>query len=682
MNRFLHILYKNNTFLFKVFLFVATTVFVVYLFPKSGTFRYSFEKGKPWQSENLYAPFDFAIEKSSEQLALEKDQISKESPVFFDVDTTSFQKVKSNYTSVFDKVFLNLPKDQFKIDLYSSGLSILEQIYGAGVVDKNYNYVPEQLISILINKTQNRVVAYEEFFVQTELNSLIESQLKDTIYEPFLNEFKSVFFDLVVPNARLNFSLTEGALAERLLQISLVRGRVDKGTLIISKGEVVQGDKLAMLRSLESEYESQVWSEANYVWILAAYSVLVALALLMLFLFLRKYRREIFSNNTKVTFIFFNIALMVLLTTLVVKFNSDYIYVVPLCILPLVLKAFFDARLGLFVHVITVLLLGFVVANNYEYMFLQIIAGIVTILTVSELYKRANLFISVGQITLIYMVSYFAFYVIHEGSIDGLKWENFLWFVLCGLATLFVQPLIYAYEKIFGLVSDVSLLELSDTNSSLLKELSDKAPGTFHHSLNVANLAEAAANDIGANAMLVRVGALYHDLGKMSNPTYFTENQSTGTNPHDELSPKESAKIILDHVIKGIEIAKKNNLPDRVIDFIRTHHGTSYVHYFYNKQMGLSSEFDPNDFRYNGPKPFSKETAILMICDSVEAASKSLKNPTSTTINSFVDSIVSSQIEADQFLNANITFKDIESIKKVLKHKLSNIYHLRIEYPE
>lgn len=373
---------------------------------------------------------------------------------------------------------------------------------------------------------------------------------------------------------------------------------------------------------------------------------------------------------------------MVLLTTLVINFNPSYVYVVPLCILPLVLKAFFDARLGLFTHVITVLLLGFVVSNNYEYMFLQIIAGIVTILTVSELYKRANLFISVGQITLIYILSYFSFYIIYEGNIDGLKWENFLLFVLCGLATLFVQPMIYAYEKLFGLVSDVSLLELTDTNSPLLKELSDKSPGTFHHSLNVANLAESCANEIGANSMLARVGALYHDIGKMNNPTYFTENQSTGTNPHDELSPRESAKIIIDHVINGIEIAKKNNLPDRVIDFIRTHHGTSRVRYFYNKQKELNLEFDISEFKYKGPKPFSKETAILMMCDSVEAASKSLKNPTSVKINNFVDSIISSQIEMDQFLNSNITFKEIESIKKVLKHKLANIYHLRIEYPD
>ena len=682
MNQFLPILYKNNALLYKVFLFIVTTVFLVYLFPKSGSFRYSFENGKPWQSENLYAPFDFAIEKSKRELQLEKERIIEDSPVFFDVDTTRFQSIKNNYNLAFERDFFEVSNNQQKLELYAVGLLIIEKIYQVGLLDENYGYDPKQVITVLINKTQDRIVNYEEFLPQSELNNFVETLLKNNINESYWKTFKSIFFDLVVPNATFNASLTEVALDERLSQMSLVRGRVDKGTLIISKGEVVQGDKLAMLKSLESEYESQVWSESNYVWILAAYSVLVALALLMLFLFLRMYRPEIFLNNTKVTFIFFNIALMVFLTTLVLKFNAAYIYVVPLCILPLILKAFFDARLGLFAHVITVLLLGFVVANNYEYMFLQIIAGIVTILTVSELYKRANLFISVGQITLIYMVSYFAFYVIHEGSIDGLKWENFLLFVLCGLATLFVQPLIYAYEKLFGLVSDVSLLELSDTNSSLLKELSDKAPGTFHHSLNVANLAESVANEIRANAMLVRVGALYHDIGKMSNPTYFTENQTTGTNPHDELSPKESARIIIDHVIKGIEIAKKYNLPDRVIDFIRTHHGTSFVRYFYNKQKELNLDFDPEDFKYNGPKPFSKETAILMMCDSVEAASKSLKEPTSTSINNFVDSIISSQIKADQFLNANITFKDIESIKKVLKSKLANMYHLRIEYPE
>ena len=327
-------------------------------------------------------------------------------------------------------------------------------------------------------------------------------------------------------------------------------------------------------------------------------------------------------------------------------------------------------------------LLGFIVPNSFEYLFLQIIAGIVTILTVSELYRRANLFISVGQITLIYIIGYFAFFIIQEGNIQALEWKTFGYFILCGLATLFAHPLIYFYEKLFGLVSDVSLLELSDTNTKLLKELSDKAPGTFHHSLNVANLSEAAANEIGANAMLVRVGALYHDIGKMINPTYFTENQLNAVNTHNELAPKESARIIIDHVIKGIEIARKNNLPDRIIDFIRTHHGTNLVYYFYSKEKEMNGEADRKDFMYPGPIPFSKETAILMMADSVEAASKSLKDPTSSKIDAFVEKIVNVQMDNGQFLNANITFKEIQTIKKVLKKKLNNIYHLRVEYPE
>lgn len=287
-----------------------------------------------------------------------------------------------------------------------------------------------------------------------------------------------------------------------------------------------------------------------------------------------------------------------------------------------------------------------------------------------------------GQITLIYIIGYFAFHVIQEGTIDTIYWYTFAYFLLNGMITLFAQPLIYVYEKIFGMVSDVSLLELSDTNAKLLKELSNKAPGTFHHSLQVANLAEAAANEIGANAMLVRVGALYHDIGKMNNPTFFTENQVTNVNPHNDLPAKESARIIINHVIEGIEIARRNKVPDRVIDFIRTHHGTTLVFYFYKKQQDKEDFVEEKDFRYPGPIPFSKETAILMMADSVEAASKSLKNPSYRVIDEFVDKIINGQMQANQFHNANITFKEIETVKKVLKQKLTNIYHLRVEYPE
>ena len=682
MKDFINTLYKNHSLIYKVLLFIVTTFLIVYFFPKSGKFRYSFEKGKPWQSENLLAPFDFAIQKTDAELDEERQQVINNANPYFDVDTQVIEQVKNAYRDRFNEAFPDTLPIVNKAILNEIGNKILDDVYRKGVLDQDYEYDSDKQIILLEDRKQTGRSTYGNFIPNSTIRNVLENEIEINSLADYRSEYLSVFFDIIRPNVSLNQSITDNTLQEELDKISPVRGSIKRGTLIISKGEVVEGDKFKVLKSLQSEYQSQVWSEANYNWILGAYTLLVALALLMLLLFLRKYRMEVYNNNTKVTFIFFNIFLMVLITTLVVNYNSGYLYLVPICILPLVLKAFFDARLGLFTHVITVLLLGFIVPNNYEYMFLQIIAGIVTILTVSELYKRANLFISVGQITLIYIVAYFAFFVIHEGSIDNLRWQTFILFILCGLATLFVLPLIYAYEKIFGLVSDVSLLELSDTNTKLLKELSNKAPGTFHHSLNVANLAEASANEIGANAMLVRVGALYHDIGKMLNPTYFTENQSTGINPHDELSPEESASIIIDHVIDGIELAKKRNLPDRIIDFIRTHHGTSLVYYFYMKAKKIDDNTDPDLFRYPGPKPFSKETAILMMCDSVEAASKSLKEPTSAKIDNFVENIINSEIEGGQFLNANITFKEIQSIKKVLKHKLANIYHLRIEYPE
>lgn len=682
MKDFINKLYRNHSLIYKALLFVCTTFLIVYLFPKSGKFKYNFERGKPWQSENLLAPFNFAIKKAEDELKEEKTKIESEAHLYFDVDESITSNVYNAYENTFSKIFSDsLPQNTLK-RLKTTGKTTLDELYYIGILSDNYTFKEDRVVEILSGNVNKQSTVYGNLITQDEVKSFIEKRLNAEGLSNYTPKFTSLFFDIIEPNLAFNKSFTDKALQNELNKISYTRGSVERGTLIISKGEVVEGDKFQKLKSLQSEYESQVWNESNYNWILFAYTLLVALALLMLLLFLRKYRIEVFENNTKVTFIFFNILLMVFITTLVVNYNSEYLYVVPICVLPLVLKAFFDARLGMFAHVITVLLLGSIVPNSYEYMFLQILAGIVTILTVSELYKRANLFISVGQITLIYIIAYFAFFVIHEGSIETIDWNTFLLFILCGLATLFVQPLIYAYEKLFGLVSDVSLLELSDTNTKLLKELSNVSPGTFHHSLNVANLAEASANEIGANAMLVRVGALYHDIGKMVTPNYFTENQSTGINPHDELSSTESARIITDHVINGIEIAKKNNLPDRVIDFIRTHHGTSVVYYFYMKAKEMDKDIDANLFRYPGPKPFSKETAILMMCDSVEAASKSLKNPTSTKIDAFVENIINKQIEEDQFLNANITFKEIQAIKKVLKHKLANIYHLRIEYPE
>ncbi len=681
MKNFLNNFYKNQSNLYKGFLFITTLVLIVYLFPKGGVFKYEFAKGKPWQYENLYAPFDFAIAKTDKEIETEKKQITDNLIPYFQYDTIISNTSKDAYNQSF-KNYLSVLEESSSADQAKLfGRILLNDIYRYGVLKEAYAYDAKR--QIFLNKgNKAEAITYGQIASANSVTKIINSRIEKSEYVKFKSGFIALFYDLIKPNVSLNQKLTQSTLDNELAKVLPTRGSVSKGSRIIAKGEVVEGDRLQILTSLKAEYESQVWSDKNFYWIVFGYSILVSLALLMLLLFIRKYRKEIFENNTQITFIAFNVLIMVLITTLVVTYKSDYIYIVPLSILPLILKAFFDSRLGLFTHVLTVLILGFIVPNSYEYTFLQIIAGIVTILTISESYKRANLFISVGQITFVYIVAYIAFHIIHEGSIRDIAWETVGLFITSGFATLIVHPLIYAYEKMFGLVSDVSLLELSDTNSALLKELSDKAPGTFHHSLNVANIAEAAANEIGANAMLVRVGALYHDIGKMANPTYFTENQTASGNAHDVLSSKESASIIINHVIRGIEIAKKYKLPDRVIDFIRTHHGTSTVYYFYKKESEVNENVNIADFQYPGPKPFSKETAILMMSDSIEAASKSLKKPTSSLIDSFVEKIINKQMEDGQFLNANITFKEIQQVKKIFKRKLTNIYHLRIEYPE
>jgi len=674
----------NHSLIYKLFLYIATIILVVYLFPKSGQFKYEFQKGKPWEYENYYAPFDFAIQKTQEEIAQEKQQITELSKQFYEYNENVASQVKKAINSKIEAVLSTFELTETeKKELSNVVVEITNSIYEFGYLESSADIKSDIDLITLRKGNKSQEINLNKLFRASEILSFIKSKIGNEPFTQEENVVLNIIYKELKPNVSFDTDFTERVLQENLSKISYTKGLVSENERIIFKGDIVEGEKLLILNSVKSEFESQVWSKSNYNWIVSGYTILVALAFLMLLLFLKKYRLEIFENNTKVTFIFFNIILIVLLITLIVKYDAKYIYIAPIVILPLVLKAFFDARLGLFTHVLTVLLLGFIVPNSFEFIFLQIIAGIVTILTISELYKRANLFISVIQITFVYFVAYFAFSIIQEGNAQNLDWEKFLYFTINGGATLFVLPLIYVFEKLFSLVSDESLKELSNTNSKLLRELAEKAPGTFQHSLQVANLAEACANEVQANSMLVRTGALYHDIGKMINPMYFTENQSTNVNPHNELTPTDSALIIINHIIEGVELAKKNRLPDRIIDFIRTHHGTTLVYYFYKKEEELIGNIpEKHHFQYPGPIPFSKETAILMMCDSVEAASKSIKEPTAQAFDNLVEKIVNKQMEEGQFMNADITFKELQIIKKVLKKKLKNIYHLRIEYPE
>ena len=686
MGKLFNSINKGFSRIFRVLLFVLSAFLIIYFFPKSGKFKYNFENGRPWQSENLYAPFDFAIKKSKEEIDNEITQAKINTPLFFEIDTSLITNSNNLLITRIDELkndsLFSLLKVEDVKNIKIQSYQIIDGIYSKGLLEENFDFKDSQLVTVLLDNKLVNSTYYNRLIKPEDLITFINNKIIETGSEKYKSQIISLVFDIITPNLSYNKVLSDEAINEATINISPNRGFIEKETLIISKGEVVEGEKLIILESLKKEYEVNSSSFSDLYLIISAYSLLVILSLLMIVLFIRKFERNIYDNNNKIAFVYFNITLIILITTWVIDVNSNYIYIIPLCIMPLLFKAFFDSRIAFFIHSVTVMLLGFVVPNSYEFIFLNIIAGVVTILTSDNIYKRANLFIAVAQITLVYMLAYFSFYVIQEGNIENLELNNFALFILCGLLTLFIYPLIYIYEKMFGLVSDVSLLELSDTNSSLLKELSDKAPGTFHHSLNVANLAEACANEINANALLSRVGALHHDIGKISNPSFFTENQLSEQNPHDKITSKESVEIIKQHVLDGVKLARNAGIPERIIEFIKTHHGTNLIGYFYNKEITSNPEINKSDFRYDGPKPFSVEMALVMMCDSVEAATKSLDKPDNDKIDSFVESIIDKQVEDEQFENCELTFKNISIIKSVLKEKLKNIYHVRVSYSE
>ena len=667
--------YRFQAILYKILLCLLVVGVVVYLLPRAGSFQYEIQAGKPWQYETLLAPYDFPIQKTQVELEEERTRLKANIPRYFSVS----QEVVPTVMDAFDQYVAALPASEASNALFINWRTTIEAMYEIGVVSFSETLFEEEVA--LVNSTRKKTIKLGDLYADVDVKNALENQLTEAGLGVLSDASIQYLFSLITPNVSYDEALTAQFRTEAVAGIVPIRGLVTKGTRIIAKGEVVEGEKLKILQSLQLEYESQTWTQSNTAWIILGYALLVIIPVLLLFVFLWRTRPLVFENNKRTTFLCVNILLMVLLTKVVVDVNPLYVYAVPICMLPLLLRTFFDTRIALFSLMIALFLIAFLVPNSFEFMFLQMMAGILASLTVNDLYRRAKLFISVGLIVGLYVVSYIAFTLIHDGNLNQLSYDVLLLFVVNGLAILFVQPLIYIFEKVFGLVSDASLLELSDTNSKLLRELADKAPGTFQHSLQVANIAEAAANAIGANTLLTRVGALYHDIGKMKNPVFFSENQASYS-PHDDLSSEVSAKIIIEHVLHGITLARKAKLPDRVVDFIRTHHGTTTVLYFYQQAKQNNVEVDIEEFQYPGPKPFSKETAIVMISDGVEAASKSLKEPTAEKIIVFVDKIVQRLMDEKQFLEANITLREIETIKKVLVEKLISSYHLRVAYPE
>ena len=666
---------------FRLFLFVLTLVFILFLFPRQTKFKYEFTKGKPWLHESIIAPFDFSILKSNNELSKEREIVASQHLPIYNYSETIFEIKAEDFTNDFETKWVSkygkLASSQ-KNKLVNFGYNYLKDIYSKGIIQLNNSSDFQDFSQVLLKSeslAQRRDIS--DFYTVNSAANKIQ-QLSGTEYKFLV----PLLLAAIEQNILFDKLATDELLSSELSNISTTKGLVVSGQVIINKGELVDAQKYQVLLSLKQKYEGAVWEKSSYLLVLFGQFILVGISLLMLWLFLRQYRNRILENTTKMSLILSLVVIMVLMSSIVLSLAVDWIYCIPFCILPVVLKAFFDNRVALFVHLITILIIGFIMPNGFEFVFLQLIAGIISILTVIKMYKRAQLFMSVIKVMGVYLLLYIALSITHDASFSGIQGVKLLQFTISGALTIFAYPIVFLFEKIFSLVSDVSLLELTDTNSPLIRRLSDEAPGTFQHSLQVANLAEMGALEVGANALLIRAGAIYHDIGKLKNPRYFIENQSSNFNPHDDIEFDKSASIIINHVFHGIEIAKENKLPDELIDFIRTHHGTTTVEYFYKQYITNfpDEELDRKDFTYPGPKPFSKETAILMMADSAEAAARSIKNPTAENIDNLVESVINKQLNEDQFSDADITLKEITKLKNLFKKKLVNIHHQRIEY--
>jgi len=691
----------NHEKIFRLFLFVITLVVILYSFPRQAKFKYEFSKGKPWMHETIIAPFDFSILKSESELDIEREIIKSQNFPIYNYSDAIFEIKAEEFVKLFEEKWVaekKVNKDQkftfknlfrkkiksdksAKLDLVNFGYNYLKNIYTIGIIQLNNEVNFESNNSLLLKK--GSVAESREF-----TDFYLINQLANQIH--LIDKLSDKDYDFLVPlllvslehNILFDKKSTDDFLLAELQNISPTKGLIIEGQVIVNKGELVNADRNQILLSLKKEYEGSEWNFTAYLLVLLGQFILVGISLLILWLFLKQYRIEVLENTTKISMILSLVIIMVVASTIVLSLSLNWIYIIPFCISPIILKAFFDNRVALFVHLITILIIGFIMPNSFEFVFVQLIAGIISILTVLKMYKRAQLFMSVAKVIGAYLLVYVALSIIHDASFSGVESSKLLQFAASGALTLFAYPIVFLFEKIFSLVSDISLLELTDTNSPLLRRLSEEAPGTFQHSLQVANLAEMGALEVGANALLARAGGLYHDIGKLKNPMYFIENQSSNLNPHDDLEFDESADIIISHVLDGIDIAKENNLPDELIDFIRSHHGTTTVQYFYKQFITNvpDEEVDIKDFTYRGPKPFSKETAILMMSDSSEASARSLKNPNAENIDALIEKVITNQINDNQFVNADITLKEITQLKKLFKKKLVNIHHARVEY--
>ena len=688
----------NRKYLYHLLLFIASIIIVVAISPREGKFRYEFQKGKPWLSSSLIAPWDFAVVKPDNIITAERDSILKNFSPYFKIDSEVEKKMIGELEGYLNTLLKKYESESKPLDpmgfvsVKRELNSILSGIYQKGVLGTNelmpIEKLPDEITVISGKVGEQKQVS--SLFVQKsayqfaeEKKSELEKHYSTGSGKP-LGDFVSqvALYDFIEPNLFYD-AATSTAIRTRMIQeISTNRGLVQEGELIISQGEIVNEEKYMILESMKDEYEKRLGR--NDIWlIILGRIIMVTACYLVLYLFMYYFRFDVLSSTHKTFFIILIILIFSILTRLVVYLPGNVVYLIPFAIVPIVVRTFYDSRLALFVYLISIILAAFFVPNSFEFVFLSFIAGVIVIISLTNVYKRAKLFTAALMVFFAYSVVYLGIGLMQEGSLSGMNWKNYIWFAGNGVFLLLSYPLIFIFEKTFRFLSDATLFELADTNQPLLRKLADQAPGSFQHSLQVANLAEDAAREIGANNLLARAGALYHDIGKIADAEYFVENQAEGFSPHDQLDPLKSSELILEHVRKGVEMAKKFNLPSQIADFVQTHHGTGLAYYFYKKFLEKNPDRTDmaKNFAYSGPKPYSKETAIVMMADAVEASSRSLANYSEENISELVERIIYFQEQDGQYSETPLTFKDISDIKRVFIRRLLNIYHARITYP-
>lgn len=671
-----------KTFLYRLLIFICTVGLIVYFMPRDVKFNYQFDLDKPWKYGQLIATFDFPIYKPDEVVKHEQDSILAHFQPYYNIDKevskAELQQLRSDYQTSLRELLPNQ-------DYYTYLQRTLTEIYNAGIISN------ENLSELQKDSTNGIMVIDDKVADQVSINKIysirdayIHLLNADTAhYNPDILRRCSLN-DYLTPNLIYDEERTNTAKEEIFDTYSWAIGLVQSGEKIVERGEIIDSKKYNILESLRKESINRSESQKEKMLMLAGQLLFTIIFIGLFIVYLIIYRKQYFRDRNTLLMIFTQMVLFCVLTELFVANNLLSVYILPYVMMPVITRTFLDSRTAFMSFAVTILLCSITLRYPYEFILVQFAAGLTAIYSLKELSQRSQIFRTGFVVALTYLAVFFAYELFTENDFSKMNRTNYIYLTISGFLVLFAYPLLFLFEKAFGYTSNVTLIELSNTNNPLLRRLSELAPGTFQHSMQVSNLVFDAATNIGANGQLARTGALYHDIGKMENPAFFTENQGSATNPHQALSYEQSAQVVISHVTDGLKLAEKSNLPKVIKEFITTHHGAGKTKYFYiswkNEHPG--EEPDNSLFSYPGPNPFTAEQAILMMADAVEAASRSLQEYTEDNIDKLVDKIIDAQVAEGYFNSCPITFQNIQTVKDVFKSKLKSMYHPRIKYPE